>query len=159
MDHMKVDYILPASEIAAKLTELIQQPRGKKRAKRMWTAETPPPFIPTFFTCPSCGGVLSKTGIPPGIQMRCHVGHHYTLEGLALAQSEAIEAALWTAVRMLKERAEFSERTAERYEQSHRLKSEPMFRERAEEARQQAQLIEDLLYGRHIKNQTKKSLF
>ncbi|MES2459893.1 MAG: chemotaxis protein CheB, partial [Armatimonadota bacterium] len=51
----------------------------------------------TIYTCPDCGGTLWQAGADAGVQFRCHVGHAYSAESLALQQGEAIERSLWYA--------------------------------------------------------------
>ena len=49
--------------------------------------------------CPECHGTLwelSETGL---LRFRCRVGHAYSSDSMAIAQSESAEAALWTAKR------------------------------------------------------------
>ena len=58
----------------------------------------------SVFTCPECGGALWQ--VDDGlIRFRCHVGHAYNGEVLFAEQTEALEAALWTAVRTFREKA------------------------------------------------------
>src|SRR5262245_29015187 len=68
----------------------------------------------SLFTCPECGGSLWQLGEDRLLQFRCHVGHAYYADALMSEHSEHLEAALWTAVRMFKERAVLSRQLAER---------------------------------------------
>jgi two-component system chemotaxis response regulator CheB len=56
----------------------------------------------TVFVCPSCQGSLRRAGEG---DYRCYVGHRFTLETLAHAQSEATDDSLWSAYRALCEKA------------------------------------------------------
>src|SRR5205807_3237128 len=58
----------------------------------------------SVLTCPECGGTLFQLENKKLIQFSCHVGHSYYGEALLGEQSERLEAALWTAVRMFKEK-------------------------------------------------------
>jgi two-component system chemotaxis response regulator CheB len=58
----------------------------------------------TVFTCPECGGALWQVDEKALTRFRCHVGHAYYGEALLAEQDEALEAALWTAVRTFKEK-------------------------------------------------------
>lgn len=65
--------------------------------------------VPSRFACPDCGGVLwaaSPEGTP--LFYRCETGHAYAAATLAEAQSEAVEAALWAALRALEDKAELA---------------------------------------------------
>lgn len=58
----------------------------------------------SVFTCPECGGSLWQVDEKDLVRFRCHVGHAYYAEALLAEQSDALEAALWTAVRTFKEK-------------------------------------------------------
>jgi two-component system, chemotaxis family, protein-glutamate methylesterase/glutaminase len=80
--------------------------------------------------------------------MRCHVGHRFTEDSLVGAQTEAVEAALWNAVRVLREKAMFARHLAQRAaERNVAIRGFPNYSEVADEAEQQAGLIEALLTG------------
>lgn len=66
------------------------------------------------FSCPECGGVLREERDGDIVRFRCHVGHLYTDQGLLHYQDESLEAALWTALRILEERISMAERLAQR---------------------------------------------
>ncbi len=68
----------------------------------------------TMFTCPDCGGTLWQTADGPIAGFRCHVGHAWSLESLLGQKSEQLEAALWSSVRLLEERATLSRQVAVR---------------------------------------------
>ena len=68
----------------------------------------------TMFTCPDCGGVLWQAGAGPHLRFRCHVGHAYAPELLLNQKSEELEAALWSSLRLLKEKATLTHQLAAR---------------------------------------------
>lgn len=60
------------------------------------------------FSCPDCGGVLialQNTG-----RFRCRVGHAWTQDALLDIQGDKYERALWTAYRLLEEKASLATR-------------------------------------------------
>jgi two-component system, chemotaxis family, protein-glutamate methylesterase/glutaminase len=61
-------------------------------------------FEKSIFNCPDCGGGLYITQKENPTHYRCHVGHSFTEDDLLIRQSEAMEATLWTALRMMEER-------------------------------------------------------
>lgn len=78
-------------------------------------------------------------------RFRCRVGHTYSPESLFEDQSEALERALWAAIRTLEEHAEFSARLAEKsVARNHRNLAE-RFRERANSTREHASILRELL--------------
>jgi two-component system, chemotaxis family, protein-glutamate methylesterase/glutaminase len=65
--------------------------------------------VPSRFACPDCGGVLWSTRHGAGpLYFRCETGHAYAAATLAEAQSEAIEGAMWAALRALEDKAELA---------------------------------------------------
>ncbi|HEY0524530.1 MAG TPA: chemotaxis protein CheB [Stellaceae bacterium] len=69
---------------------------------------------PAPFVCPECSGTLFEVEDGKTLRFRCRVGHAYSHESLAAFQVEGLDAALWTALRALKESAALSRRLAER---------------------------------------------
>jgi len=55
--------------------------------------------------CPECGGGLAQIELPTISYFRCHVGHQYSPQTLLIAQLEAAELKLWSAVAALEEQA------------------------------------------------------
>jgi two-component system chemotaxis response regulator CheB len=106
-----------------------------------------PPGESSVYSCPACGGVLWELEDGGLLRFRCRVGHAYTAEGAAEAQSEAVEAALWTALRALQERAQLSDRLAERVGSAGANHSRARFEAFAREAREQADVIRRVLAG------------
>ena len=48
------------------------------------------------------------------LRFRCHVGHAYTAEAWEGAQTEHLEQALWSAVRVMEEKVAFARQLASR---------------------------------------------
>jgi two-component system chemotaxis response regulator CheB len=68
---------------------------------------------PSRFGCPECGGVLWDMTRDGPLRFRCEVGHAHSAATLAEAQAEAVEAAMWTALRALEDKVELTRRRAE----------------------------------------------
>ena len=68
----------------------------------------------TLFTCPDCGGVLWQGAEGPVLRFRCHVGHAFAPEVLLSQKSEELETALWSSLRLLKEKATLTQQLANR---------------------------------------------
>jgi two-component system, chemotaxis family, protein-glutamate methylesterase/glutaminase len=58
---------------------------------------------------PECGGALAEAALPNITYYRCRVGHQFSPESLAVAQTETAEAKLWAAVAALEETAVLEE--------------------------------------------------
>lgn len=110
------------------------------------------PGTPSAFGCPDCSGVLQA--VPDGrLRFRCRTGHAWGAEGLAAQQHVEVEAALWTALRVLEERADLSARLAADAVGRERVLSRAHWRRRSEEALREAALIRGLLQARsHVED-------
>jgi two-component system chemotaxis response regulator CheB len=103
------------------------------------------PGTPSGFGCPSCHGALFTITEGGMERYRCRVGHAWSPEALAAEQSEALEGALWMALRGLEERAALSLRMGERAQRRGHTHTARTFRERHDEAQKAALLIRSLL--------------
>ncbi|MGD9738031.1 MAG: chemotaxis protein CheB [Bauldia sp.] len=59
----------------------------------------------SVFTCPDCNGIMWEIDEGQLVRYRCHVGHAYTAELMALALDESLRRSLASALRGLEERA------------------------------------------------------
>lgn len=59
---------------------------------------------PSALVCPDCHGGLWEINAASPPRYRCHTGHGYSLRTLAIAHAESTDAALWSAIRALKEK-------------------------------------------------------
>ncbi|QDT14803.1 Chemotaxis response regulator protein-glutamate methylesterase [Alienimonas californiensis] len=78
------------------------------------------------------------------MRFRCRVGHGFTAEALLASQDEALDAALWAAVRAMRERAELLVRLAEKT--GGRGWSANRYRERAAESAAHSEALRRLLF-------------
>jgi two-component system chemotaxis response regulator CheB len=99
----------------------------------------------TRFTCPDCGGVLFERHEGNLERFECSVGHVFSIESLSNAQAEALENALWAAVRSLEDRAAMLKRLAGRASVGHHRRSATTFERQAEEALDRARTIRDAI--------------
>jgi two-component system chemotaxis response regulator CheB len=65
------------------------------------------------FSCPECNGPLFETRSGKLSRIECEIGHAFSPESFTKAHTEALERALWTSVRALRERAGIDRRLAE----------------------------------------------
>jgi two-component system, chemotaxis family, protein-glutamate methylesterase/glutaminase len=99
----------------------------------------------TRFTCPDCGGVLFERHEGALERFQCSVGHVFSIESLSSAQAEALENALWAAVRSLEDRAALLKRLATRARTNDHLRSSAKFERQAEEAVERAKTIREAI--------------
>ena len=91
--------------------------------------------------CPECGGVLTEEN-PAGVtQWECHVGHRYSPRSLADAQADRVEQAMWTAVRMLRDRSALLNQMADHAQARQQPRSARRFRHQANDASGQADVV------------------
>lgn len=117
-----VDALLTAPEIGPALERLTAggPELGEELAMNPGDAlaESPerPVGPPSAFTCPECSGPLWEVSEGEIVNYRCRVGHAYSEDSMMIEQGSAVEAALWSALEALEERAEFLRRMARRHE-------------------------------------------
>jgi two-component system, chemotaxis family, protein-glutamate methylesterase/glutaminase len=103
----------------------------------------------TPFSCPECGGALWEMRDGQLPRYRCRVGHAYALESVVDDQSDAVDRALWVALRALLERASLSERIAERIRNGNGSDTTAKrFDRLSEEAHAEAAVIREVLLRR-----------
>ena len=92
-------------------------------------------------TCPECGGALWVDEGPVLPRFVCQVGHAYSPESLVEAQGQALEGALWAALRALEERGDLLRRLGRRVHG----RAHDRLEHRASEADDHATRLRDLL--------------
>jgi two-component system chemotaxis response regulator CheB len=146
--HVAVDAVLPISAMAG---WILDGGAGTSAPAEEESVTNPLPASPqeipasagegTRFTCPDCGGVLFERHKGGLIRFECSVGHVFSIESLSSAQGEALEGALWAAVRSLEDRAELLRRMAQRARTGDHARTAASFDGKADEALQRAQTI------------------
>jgi two-component system, chemotaxis family, protein-glutamate methylesterase/glutaminase len=165
MQHVKVDYVLPVTEIPAVLAELVPQPvssgnglgRDDDVLKEIKIAQADMaaieddnrPGTPSQFGCPDCGGVLWEIDDQEMLRFRCRVGHAFTAQSLGAQQSEAVEGALWAAMRAMEESASLAHRMANKAEKARNHKAAQRFQDRAKDKMEKAELLRNLIRERN----------
>ncbi|HVU51738.1 MAG TPA: chemotaxis protein CheB [Polyangia bacterium] len=142
-----VDHVVSPAELPTVLTRLVATPAGAATRPDAFVEELEGerPGAPAELVCPLCDGVLTEAHpAQPGVfeHFRCHVGHAFSLDALVREQGEAMERALWAAVRSLEEGAALSGRLIA-HEPGEELRRR--FSEKARTQLQQAELIRQVL--------------
>ncbi|HKV56630.1 MAG TPA: chemotaxis protein CheB [Ktedonobacteraceae bacterium] len=159
--HVEVDHVLPLSAIGPLLVRLAHEqteaegsyPISKelemetKLAAMDMSAMQNGEYVgtPSVFSCPECGGVLWEVHDGNLLRFRCRVGHAYSVDSVLAGQSEAVEEALWTALKTLEESASLSRRMAKKAREGGKAWLAKRFDEKAQEAEQHTSLIRQVL--------------
>ncbi|KYG09884.1 hypothetical protein BE21_01300 [Sorangium cellulosum] len=151
LDNVPVDHCVPLARLPPLLLDLVNQGAGKAPEE----AETSYGLVgenvealESEFTCPGCGGNLIRSGDGAMISFRCKVGHRYSPEGLEDEQSEALEAALWVALRTIEDTVALARRMAERAQERNQLRVMAHFEEKVRAAEERGALVRRALMGK-----------
>jgi two-component system chemotaxis response regulator CheB len=134
--------IMPAAAIGSALTagpEREEEP-AVTAPDDLVRENTRPDGPATGFTCPECGGALWEISEGDVTRYRCRIGHGFSEDALISEQGAALEAALWSALETLEERAELLRNVATRHG-AHRPGVFERFTTAADDADRRAQLI------------------
>lgn len=101
---------------------------------------------PSEYVCPACGGTLWEIHDHELVRFRCRVGHAYSAQTLIAQQDEALDEALWTALRALEENAALNRKMAERAGNNDRGIMAKRYREKAENLDMRADIIRQVLF-------------
>lgn len=97
------------------------------------------------FTCPECSGPLYEIQSGDLVRFRCRVGHAFTAESMLYDKYDEVEKALYAALNTLEESALMADRLAARSHEHQHGHAATRFERRAEDARQQARIIRQVL--------------
>jgi two-component system chemotaxis response regulator CheB len=142
LELVDVDFCLPLRQIAEVLVQLVngtatnvtESLSDGTKMEEQASIEQPtsqPPGSQIPVSCPECNGPLYEVKEGEFARFQCFVGHAYSPESLSDEQTEALERAIWTAIRRLKERIVLHEELIARKK---RNKGEEELRKRLEES-------------------------
>jgi two-component system chemotaxis response regulator CheB len=157
-----VDFVLPLAGIAEKLVELARErveatgevatmdehvEYDNEIAKVDMDAieDETRPGVPSVFGCPECGGVLWERDERGLVRFRCRVGHAYSPDVLLAEQGNAIEVALWTALRALEERVSLLRRLLARARERGHILMAARYEGQIQEVESRAAIIQNVL--------------
>lgn len=166
LNHVKVDYCLPLSDIApllVQLTSVLVEEEGEfpvpeevnievgiaKEIKAL-DAGVLKLGEPSSYACPECHGVLLQLKEGNRFRFRCHTGHAYSADSLLAEIKKGIEDALWNAIRSIEEGEILMTHLAEHAEENDSSKGANLYLKGAVEARMQANLVRQAVMDQHL---------
>jgi two-component system chemotaxis response regulator CheB len=154
LQNLKVDHCLPIKEISALVEKLarttitngqihdvptkikletefamLKYPETKTDMNTLGTLSP--------FTCPTCNGSMWELQDGELLRYRCHTGHAFTAEDVTGEHTDAVEQALYSALRVMEENTALLRRMADRVQDQQserRMRYENMAKEREEHA-------------------------
>jgi len=157
---VRVDHILPVSEIPELLKQLIQESIpdengyhdvsediGIKREIDIAMGNAASPYEKyeegdlTPYTCPECQGVLTALREGSRIRFRCHTGHAFSADSLLAAVTEQIEENLWTAVRSIQESVLLLNHMGDHFAEQNQPRLAAVFFKKAKDAEDRLRLV------------------
>jgi two-component system chemotaxis response regulator CheB len=163
---VEVDHIVRVSEMPPLLMKATESGLGGKGRPQRRTNDSsadvdptgrdiqlngvPPDTLvdpPSTFVCPECGGTLWEVQEGGLRRYRCHTGHGFTGNTLLAAQNGKIENALWSAVRVLMERAALHRQLAERSATRGMASVAEKYQDRANQEETKSRVIREMLSG------------
>ena len=162
--YVKVDHSVPIAEAGALLARLVATPPGaqedypttpeieieSKIAEQLMDTKE---FLEnvkeigdlTPYTCPDCHGAIWQLGDDEPLKLRCHVGHSFTGEVFSKEQSQSVENALWSAVRVMEEKVTFSRQLAVRKRRQNLHKAADSYERQASALDSEVTRVRDLI--------------
>jgi two-component system chemotaxis response regulator CheB len=162
LDNVQIDYCLPVEKMGETLnrlaSETVEEELGSdipvklkgeaKIAQHMnsnLSNEDDLAGDPSIYSCPECGGVLWEIGDGKLLRFRCRIGHALSAESVLVEQSEALDKALWVALRTLEEKVNLLRRLAGQMHGQGKGWLAQSFESRTVEAEEHANLLRNLL--------------
>ena len=159
--HVEVDHVVPLSDMGPLLAQMAHDEaaeQGSFPIPEVMEMETKLAAMgvrdgqngesvgtPSVFSCPECGGVLWEVYDGNLLRFRCRVGHAYSVDSVLAGQTEAVEEALWKALKTLEESASLSRRLAHDARNGGKDWLAKRFGDRAQDSEEHAAVIRQVL--------------
>jgi two-component system chemotaxis response regulator CheB len=153
--HVEVDHCLKLKQIAPLLTKLTKEkiiPKHRKHLEPVNGKAALPRGKPAgfredalSFVCPECQGPLYESREGKLARFSCQVGHSFSPESLTASHTDALERALWIAVRTLNEKVAMHEALAQQHANLQNKEMAQRLTETAASAAHDVKLIREIL--------------
>lgn len=169
LEHVDVDRVLRVNDIGPALVELVARsvqpsgpgprefissiPRWIDIENRITAMDSDMDDLEQIgklsrLTCPECAGVLWEIGQKGPVRYRCHTGHAFTAKVLESLHHDAVEDAIWGAIRALHEQERLFNKLCERERQSSQAERAAEYEAKAMHAKAQSQTLRDVISTR-----------
>lgn len=101
----------------------------------------------TTYACPLCNGSIWQIGEQQPLRFRCHVGHSFTAEYFWAEQSQNLENALWSAIRIMEEKVTFARQFARRLREAKLVEIADRYDKTAHAIDGELSIIRDVIVG------------
>jgi two-component system, chemotaxis family, protein-glutamate methylesterase/glutaminase len=129
LNAVDVDFCVPLAQIAEIVVELTNgaattnerfrgEEAGTHEEVNLTDSRSEPPGSRIPLSCPECNGPMYQVNEGQIARFECFVGHAFSSDSLSEKHSEALERALWTAMRRLKERTVLYQRLIENHKRN-----------------------------------------
>ncbi|KAA0593951.1 two-component system chemotaxis response regulator CheB [Azospirillum lipoferum] len=167
IDRGEADHVLPLDRMPALLSRLAAEPAPPsppvpfdiateaRIAEQEFTTvsdDTQTVGKSTTLSCPECGGGLSEIHDGPVLRFRCQVGHAFSPDSMEAAQAEAMENALWVALRTHEDRVELFRRLGDHARERGQTHLAATWDKEMREARRNAELLRAVLSKPEMRN-------
>lgn len=158
---MKVNYILPVSDIGKILLSLIKEPANENAAipdelilenkiahrHLMGTELAEKVGELSTYVCPECGGNLWQKNEEGFTHFRCHTGHTFDPHNLLYRKSEGLEESIWISLRLLEEKKNLFLLLAEKSKHEDNGFAARQFHEKANESAIHIERMREFLFS------------
>jgi two-component system chemotaxis response regulator CheB len=147
LEEVGADRIGSAAELGAMISELVRGSATPTQAQQMTPVDSlaDEGWQSSRYACPECSGTLWERDVAQSMRFRCRVGHAFAGDALMDSKADELEGALWSAINVMEERAELSERLASRAVRSGFDETARRYQLTSVDMRQQARHIRGLL--------------
>ena len=164
IENVKIDHVVPLTEIAPTLLRLVDQPAGRRPRPEVSEEVAIETAIakatmkgisarealekvghPSTYTCPECQGPLWELRDGELIRFRCQVGHSFNSESMLNGQQDVVERALWMALGAIESRVSLWRRIAARMKGPHLQHLARFYQAREDTARKDLEELRRIL--------------
>lgn len=153
---IKPDLVASARDIGISLGTIETDRDSRRASTETWTRSTEVTTMPrelgtangwkpSGYACPDCSGTLWELDDGGSVHFRCRIGHAFAADSLMEGKREELETSLWSAINVMEERAELSNRLAERARMRGYTETADRYQQTSDEMNKQAQDIRTLL--------------